>query len=385
MKRAICIICLIGVSSLIGYTQNLQPDNNKLLELYQSQQYKEAAEYIKSFYPDTVIDVSVLSRLAYCYRMAGEYQYAEQYYLQLYALDSLNIPVLLNLAMINAQRRRLRPSAHYYRQVIAIDTTHVRAYTALSDIVRMLGDLDAAFRYLERANQLQPSNGNIAFDFAQMCLNLKEDSSYRKADTVLMVALQSDSTDGLLVLGKAQVAEKLKNYLEVVQRCERLLELGENTSQVLNLLARGYFHIDDFIGCIETYEKAIESFKGLNELDYYYLAMAYKARKRYKEGLECMDKVLELAISPNAAFYYGRKADLHDLANQPSAAASSYLRSFQFSMIPMHYYSLAVVYDKKLQDPKNALRYYRLYLKQEPNADEKVFVEYVQKRIKELE
>src|SRR5690606_10236817 len=75
----------------------------------------------------------------------------------------------------------------------------------------------------------------------------------------------------------------------------------------------------------------------------------YKAMKRYEEGLESMEKVLELAISPNTAFYYGRKADLHDLANQPSAAAKSYLRSFQFETIPLHYYSLAVVYDKKIE------------------------------------
>ena len=385
MKRTICIIFLLGVFSLIGYTQHRQPDNNKLLELYQSQQYKEAAEYLKSFYPDTVTDLSVLSRLAYCYRMAGDYRLAEQYYLQLHALDSLDIPTLLNLAVVNAQRGLLKPSAAYYQKVIVVDSTHIQAYVALSSIMKRLGDGDAAFSYLERANQLQPTNSDIAFDFAQMCMNLREESGYRRADSVLQTALQADADNGLLVLGKAQVAEKLKNYLEVVERCEQLLECGEETQQVLTLLARGYFHINDFIGCKDAYEKAIERYETVGELDYYYLAMTYKSMKHYKEGLECMDKVLELAISPNAALYYGRKADLHDLANQPSAAASNYLRSFQFDVIPIHYYSLAVLYDKKLTDPRNALRYYRLYLKQELDERDKVFVEYVQKRIKELE
>ncbi len=385
MKRTYCIVYLFSMFCLVGYAQNRVPDNDRLLEYYQSQRYREAAMYLEEFYPDTVTDRSVLNRLAYCYRMAGDNPRAEHYYLKLYALDSLDIPTLMNLAFVNAQRSRIRLSADYYQKVISVDSTHVQAYTALSSIMKRLGDSPAAFLYLERANQLLPSDGDIAFDFAQMCLALRTDSAYHKADTVLMVALQSDSTNGLLVLGKAQVAEKLKRYLEVVERCEQLVEWGEETLQVLTLLARGYFQIDDFIGSRETYEKVIERYDGLAELDYYYLAMAYKALKRYKEGLECMDKVLELAISPNAAFYYGRKADLHDLANQPSAAVSSYLRSFQFDVVPIHYYSLAIVYDKKLQDPKNALRYYRLYLKQEPRGDERVFVEYVQKRVKELE
>ena len=122
----------------------------------------------------------------------------------------------------------------------------------------------------------------------------------------------------------------------------------------------------------------------MGEIDYYYLAMAYKAMKRYREGLESMDKVLELAVSPNTAFYYGRKADLHDLANQPSAAAESYLRSFQFEIIPLHYYSLAVVYDRKLNDTHNALRYFRQYVKQHPSKEEQVYVDYAQRRIDEL-
>src|SRR3546814_5365307 len=113
--------------------------------------------------------------------------------------------------------------------------------------------------------------------------------------------------------------------------------------------------------------------------------MSYKAMKRFEEGLTNMDKVFELAISPNTAFYYGRKADLHDLANQPSAAAKSYLRSFQFDVIPLHYYSLAVVYDRKLRDARSALRYFRQYVKLRAPDDEQIYLEYARRRIEELQ
>lgn len=115
------------------------------------------------------------------------------------------------------------------------------------------------------------------------------------------------------------------------------------------------------------------------------LSKAYFFEKQYKEALGVMEMVLEAAISPNTALYYGSKASLHDLANQPSASVMDYLRSFGFDIIPSHYYSLALVYDVKLNDPRNALRYYKTYLEQDLPAEEWRYVEYVKRRIKELE
>src|SRR3546814_5800544 len=73
------------------------------------------------------------------------------------------------------------------------------------------------------------------------------------------------------------------------------------------------------------------------------------------------------------------------LANQPSAAAKSYLRSFQFDVIPLHYYSLAVVYDRKLSDARSALRYFRQYVKLRAPDDEQIYLEYARRRIEELQ
>lgn len=383
MKRVLYIAVLLwfGVGNGVGYAQDTQPDNNKLLELYQAQQYREAATYLRSFYTDRIADPAILNRLGYCYRMAGDYEEAERYYQQLYALDTLNVSTLMNLAGLYVKRGRYSSAAGYYQRIVAVDSNHVAAYRALSELTKRNGDLTAAFNYLLRANSLQPTNSDIAYDFAQLCMDLER---YGRADTVLQLALDDDLQNGLLLLGKIKVAEKLKHYEEVVTLGERLGELGDESREVLVLLARGYFHTQHFADCEETYSRLLAVYKQMGEVDYYYLAMAYKAMKRYEEGLESMEKVLELAISPNTAFYYGRKADLHDLANQPSAAAKSYLRSFQFETIPLHYYSLAVVYDKKLSDARNALRYFRQYVEQQLPEDQQIYLDYARRRIEEL-
>ena len=366
----------------VAHAQQARPDNGKLLELYQAQQYRAAANYLRSFYGDTITDPVILDRMGYCYRMAGDYDQAEPYYLRRYALDSTDVPTLLNLAGLYVQRGRYTSATDYYRRVVAIDSNHVAAYRALAGISQRGGDLSTAYGYLLRANGLQPTHSEIAYELSQLCMTLER---YGQADTVLQVALESDPEHELLLFGKMKVAEKLTHYPEVVTLGEQLLAKGDDSRQVLSLLARGYFHTDRFTVCEETYNRIIDMYQQLGEIDYYYLAMAYKALKRYREGLESMDKVLELAISPNTAFYYGRKADLHDLANQPSAAVKSYLRSFQFDVVPLHYYSMAVVYDRKPSDSRNALRYFKRYIEQERPAEEQVYVDYAQRRIKELQ
>lgn len=383
MDRLFCIAILLCffVGKRAGYAQEKLPDNNKLLEFYQSQQYGEAATYLRSFYTDTIADPAILNRLGYCYRMAGDYEQAEPYYQQLYALDTLNVSTMMNLAGLHVKRGRYASAAGYYQRIIAVDSNHVAAYRALSDLVKRNGDLTAAFGYLLRANSLQPTNSDIAYDFARLCMDLER---YGKADTVLQLALDNDPQHGLLLLGKIEVAEKLKHYEEVVTLGEQLSGLGDESRQVLSLLARGYFHTKRYADCEASYSRLLAVYKQMGEIDHYYLAMAYKAMKRYEDGLANMEKVMELAISPNTAFYYGRKADLHDLANQPSAAAKSYLRSFQFDVIPLHYYSLAVVYDRKLSDARNALRYFRQYVKQQPPGEEQIYVDYARRRIEEL-
>lgn len=122
----------------------------------------------------------------------------------------------------------------------------------------------------------------------------------------------------------------------------------------------------------------------LNELDFYYMAMSAKAMKSYDVALDYMDKALEAAISPNAGFYYGRKADLYRLANQPSNAIATYQKSLGFSVIPIHYYEMALIFDRDLSNPQQAKRYFNLFVRQELAEEDEAYAKYARRRIREL-
>src|SRR5690606_33356638 len=103
--------------------------------------------------------------------------------------------------------------------------------------------------------------------------------------------------------------------------------------------------------------------------------------KRLDESLDYIEQALREAISSNTGFYFAQKAGILIDLNKPSAAASTYLRSFQYHDETIDYLNLAVLYDHNLKNKVSALKYYKLYLSKEPEAQEKTYIDYAKKRI----
>lgn len=361
--------------------QDLVPDNKKILLLYETQQFSEASRYLSQFYTESSTDIQLINSIAYSYRMAGDFQQAATYYNKLYELDTLNTATLTNLAYINNQRGLYKSSMDLYKKLLAIDSTNIGAYTALANLYTREKDIVSAFNCLHKANTLQPTNSNIAYEFVQLCLELNQTD---KADSVLTIALESDPENANLLYSKAKVSEEQKKYKDVIELSNKLIELGEDSQPIWSLLARAYFHLDDFKSAMQNYTDASLIYESWGEMDYYYMAMSCKALKRFDDGLKFMEKTLKEAISPNTGFYFARKADLLVDLNKPSAAAADYIRSFQYEESTINYFNLAVLYDFNLQNKANALRYYTLYLNKKPPTQEKTYIEYAQERINAL-
>lgn len=360
-----------------------KPDDARILQYYQAQQYAEAADYIRGFYPDSIGEAAVLNQLGYTYRMARDYKQAERYYQSLFTIDSLHIPTLLNLGFINAQRGQQNAAEGFYRRIIAIDSIHVASYVSLASLMRTKGDTDEAVSLLKMASTLQARNVTIANDLATV---FAEAQRFEEADSVLNVALAIDSENLTLLYSKSVVTEQLGNFKETVALCQRLIELDDIGVDTKTRLARAYFNLEEYRKCLETYKERNEAFGEslLGEFDYYYMAMSARALRRFEEGLVYIDKAVDQIISPNAGLLLGQKADLHNLANQPWQAVATYQRSFHIQALRMNYYALALVYDTKLADKKNAAKYFEMYLAENPPPAERAYVKYSERRLADL-
>lgn len=380
MKRLTLFVCLLAVSVFKIQAQD-SPDNQKIVQLYESQRFSEAANYLESFYQDSSTNIKLINSIGYSYRMSRNYPKAALYYTKLNELDSLNITALASLAWINQQRGMQNSATELYLKILALDSTYIDAYTALASLSKRKGDIISTFNYLLWANLLQPNNSSIAIDFVDVCITLKNMS---KADSVLSFALQYDPHHAGLLYSKAKISDGLKRYPDVINLTKKLIELGEGLQPVWSLLAKAYVNQSDYQAAMDTYTEAMQEFETWGEVDYYYMAISCKALKRFDEGLDYIEQALKAAISPNTGFYFAQKAGILKDLNKPSTAAATYIRSFQYQHEPIDYFNLAVLYDHDLQIKANALKYYRLYINKKPPTDEKVYIEYARDRINDL-
>lgn len=380
-KMAVVCMVFVTAASLGAKGQEVPYDELKVFRLLQNQDYKGATDYLVPFYERDSTNLDVLAQLAYSHRLSNNLTEATWFYRQSFRIDSANVGVLSNLGNLSIQRFNYHLAEDYFRRIIAIDPNHVHANISLSTIMGRKSEWDQAYAHLAHAYAHQPRDIDLAADLVRMCM---EQEQYERADSLLRETLPKDPDNGRLLYARVEVSEHLEQYMEMVRTCEHIIALGAQSVPVLRQYARGLFALKDYTGCLEQFEAIIAADGSLGELDYYYMAMSAKTMKRYKEALAYMDMALEAAISPNAGFYYGRKADLYKLANQPSNAIKTYQKSFHFSVVPIHYYEMGIIYERDLTNLAQAARHFELFLKQELTEADEPYANYARHRIREL-
>lgn len=375
MKKLLLLLAVILIFQ-VTKAQTLILNNEKLLDYYQTQRYGEAAQYLQSIYPENTQDVKALSQIAYCYLMAGKLPDAEKNYLKINTLQPNTLPVLFNLANINSRRGNKPAAQLYLLNIIEIDSTNFKVYKNLADLT---DSVKLKLGYLQKANKLNPTDPDIAFDLAFEYKNLK---NYEPAYLALSNAIAADTGNFILQRAQLPIANELKKYKEVIDVGEKLLRNGAD-GNVLKDVGKAYFALKNYKRCIELY-KLLEDMDLQNETILYYMSISYRELKNYDMAASYAKKTVEEGISPNIPLYYSLLGGIYEEKNQHTNAIAAYKKGLTFGPYKTIHYRLALVYDFKLNQPKTALTYYNQYLKSKPEANEKSQIEYSKTRIAEI-
>lgn len=353
-------------------------DKEKLYDFYQSQRYLEAAQYLNNVFGDLPEDQKVIKQIAYAYLMAGNNAEAEKYYMLAKAHEPQNLTLLFSLASIQIKRGQYEQAKVYYSEIIKIDSNNFNAYKQIAGLYELNEHLKQV--YLEKANRININDGDVAYDLALIYQQKKNNEA---AYLVLNQAIQADTGNLILQKAKLPVTHALKKYKEVVESAEKILR-SDQDAKVIKNLGLAYYELQE-------YHKAIHHFKSLENLELqsestlYYTALCYRALKDYKMASPYAQKTIEQGISPNTAYYYALLGLIYEENNQTKFSSTAYKKGLQFKHSTKLYYRLAVLYDFKLNDKKNALTYYQLYLKNKPYQEkEKEEIAYTKHRIDEL-
>jgi tetratricopeptide (TPR) repeat protein len=380
MKNLLILLVLFGLG-LAGYAQNASVvDKEKLFDFYQTQRYADAAQYLKGIYGEEVNDFKTLSQIGYCFLMAGNNVEAEKFYNKAYTLQPQNLPILFSLGSINTKRGNTEKAKLYYGEIAKIDSNNFNVYKLLANLYSSPKDDSLKLIYLLKANLINPIEGDVATDLAEVHAAYQQ---YEKAYDVLNIAIKGDSDNLVLQRAKLPIANQLKKYSEVIASGEKLLKDGADAG-VIKDVAKAYYYT-------KKYQKAIDLFKQLevaamqNEATLYYTSLSYRALKNYPQAAVYTRKTIDEAISPNTSSYYSLLGMVYEESNQLALASAAYKKGLQFKATATLYYRLAVFYDTRLKQEKNALKYYNLYLKSKPSlTDDKEEIKFSKDRIAQL-
>ncbi len=380
MKIALLFILFTWLIIPVSAQQTPTVDNTLLLEYYQNQRFADAADYLKKTYPEPVADLKILSSLAYTSSMAGRLPEAEGYYQRIYAADTTNAAILFNLGSVNERRGNNAKAITYYKKILLKDSTNFSVYKEMATLSRSSGDLGNAINYLIKANKLNPTEPDVAYDLSSFFINLK---LYKKADTIVTTALSADTANLMLLLGKAQIDYRLEKFPEAVTVCSHLIQSGNQTNEIINMLGNSYYSLKKYNDCIATL-KQLEENKTASETSYYYMAMSYKALHNQALAVSYFDQAIKEAVSPNVNSYYGEMADSYDQLHQVKNAVNAYQKSLLYGVMPLTYYALGNLYDTELKNKALAKRYYKKYIGSSPPETQQSYMAYAKRRIGEL-
>lgn len=380
MKKLFYLIFALSIPLAALAQTTTALDQDKLLEFYQSQRFMEAANYLSTVYSPNTDNPKELAQLAYSNMMAGNLSTAEKSYAKLYTLQPNSLSVLFNLASINRRRGDEAKSKFYYMEIIKIDSMNFNVYKQLAAMVTNPIAPEKLF-YLKKANAIQPTNPDVAFELASS-LNLlkRNDTAY----VVLQTALAADSSNMSLLKAKMPVCIVLDKLEETIKTGDQLMAYGDSSSYVLNNLGKAYY-------IKKNYQKALDKFLDIeklqqqNESTLYYTSLCYRELNDFTKATEYMKLTIKEGISVYESKYYKILGEIYEKNSMIKTANQAYHKSLDFENDGGVYYNLGLLNDFKMNNKKDALKYYNQYLASKPDPEKmKEVIDYVKFRITEL-
>ncbi|WP_316840334.1 tetratricopeptide repeat protein [Pedobacter gandavensis] len=371
---------LILISNYCVNGQTATVDKEKLLDYFQTQRYLEAAQYLQSTYTEDTKDPKEISQLAYAYLMAGKLPEAEKNYLKLYAEKPEDIAGLFNLSNINLRRGNNAKAKEYLTKVVALDSNNFNAYKQIGRIEKEQGQLLEMLKNYRKAIQLNPTDADVAYELSELYFKMNQ---FPAALKVLEPALAVDSSNLQLLKMKMPASIGSKQYKEAILTGEKIMNYGDSSNFVLKNMAKSYFLLLDYQKALDYFLRVDPQLDDMETLSYN-IALSYRGIKDYKNAVKYLEYTIKAAISKKTSSYYGLLGDSYESLDKNDLANTAYKRGLLFDNNGSLYYNIALVYETKLNDKKNAINYYQQYLKTVDPKEQVKLVVFIKNKIEEL-
>ncbi len=265
--------------------------------------------------------------------------------------------IFRGFALIELRRRNYAGAVRYSKKALELYDTDIESLIILAKALNEQGDPEEAFKYLQRALELDNSNDEVQITFAQILAALQgTDAGIDHLDSLI-------SKYGKLVYMRAigELLTKEERNNEAIQYYYDALEKNPKDKEILMALAKIYQRE-------KNYEEARDLFLDAAILDptdaepIFLIGQLYLDSGKYRMALEQFEKVLK--VNPNYPFahYYAGQAHLK-LQNYDDALEMAKQERLMNPDIPESYMLAGEAYFHRKQYPLCTEEYQRVLTK----------------------
>jgi tetratricopeptide (TPR) repeat protein len=282
------------------------------------------------------------------YMLEKKYDESIKIYQRFYEKDSSDYIILDKIGFAFLRKGFYPTAIEYYNKSLAINPVNISSIKNLSFLYASTLRADTAFKLLDRGIEIDPTDLDLFIRRA--ALNFSYNYTKRALDDYLRILATGDSTT--LYIKRIGIGYHYNlQYEKAVEYLKIAFEKDSADFEVSTLLARSYDRMKDYKKSATYYKSIIRNLNpSLMQLSYAYVALdeALNSDGHYKEAID--NHLLGQKFGPD------RNTDM----------------------------IIANIYDEKLNDIPNALRYYQKVLVSYKNSKmppSSKYYESVQKRI----
>jgi tetratricopeptide (TPR) repeat protein len=352
-------------------------DRNKVMDLFQDQQFDEALNYLSPVLRADSDNVPVLNYVGYAYYASDNESAARVCYERLLKIDGNSVTALHYLVLLDEQNDA-GMALEYAQRLIRLQPNKASWWRVAGELWGRMQRPDSALIYLNRAYVLAPGDVKSVAAFGNALCEARE---FVRADSIVDLAMEKDSLNVSLLKLRVRSGYLQKDFEDVLAPGERLLAMNEPSVNSLEWLALSYYNLKKYPDCIRVCEGMLDM--GLEiEAVYYYEARALAKLRNYDSSNALLRRALVKAKSATMEWYYDGLGDNFESMRQYKTAIAHYDTAYYLFRDPLALYTCGRIAETGLKSAGLARVYYRRYLAvaKPETPDEKKAWHYVKAR-----
>ncbi len=260
-------------------------------------------------------NAGTLSRMGSVYFLVKDYENAEKYFLKAKEHFNADAPSAYFLALLAEQKGDFSRAVGYLRDASDYDANPSKQLQAAFYLKR-LNQPKESLKALQQAYRAFPDNIEIAYFYA---LALQDDAQYKKANKVLKKLLLTAPLYHDARLQYAYSLESARNYQEMENQLNILLEYQPNNAAALNLYAYSLAQRGERLPKAQEF---IAKALALNPTDYSFIdtqAWVYFKQKNYTAAEDLLKSIPQEVLQANPEIAYHLGAVYFETGNREQA------------------------------------------------------------------